>query len=327
MATVLVTGGTGLVGIHVVRALASNGHRVICFSRHALPDNSLRDAFFGTAAERVVFVTGDVRRVEDVEAAWSEHHPTHAVHAAAITPTPEMERAMSAAVVATNVAGTANVLDTACRHGAARVVCVSSAGVYGDTADDAPIEETSPLRGHALYAITKQTAERLCEYYERLYAVPIITVRVGWVYGTMERPLTGSREQMSLVYECARLALNNEEIRLHELDPVRDWIDADDLARAVMSLLFTDRLPHRVYNCAGPRGYRHAELLDTLARIVPVRYRRSPDLETPNVAPALTRWRRGPLSIERIVADTDYRPAVDLERGLRRYVEWVREWS
>jgi nucleoside-diphosphate-sugar epimerase len=327
MATVLVTGGTGFVGIHVARALALNGHRVICLARHALPDGSLRDAFFGTAAERIVLIAGDVRHLEDVQAAWSAHHPTHLVHAAAITPTPDMERAMAAAVVATNVAGTANVLDTACRHGAARVVYVSSAGVYGDTADDAPIEETSPLRGHALYAITKQTAERLCEYYERRYAVPIVAARAGWVYGTMERPLTGSREQMSLVYECVRLALKHEEVRLHDLDPVRDWIDADDLARAVMALLFTDPLPHRVYNCAGPRGYSHAELLDTLARIVPLRYRRSPDVETPSVTPALTRRRRGPLSVGRILADTDYRPAIDLETGLRRYVEWVGKRS
>lgn len=230
---------------------------------------------------------------------------------------------MAAAVVSANVLGTANVLQTACRRGATRVIYVSSAGVYGDTADAAPVAETAPLHGKGLYAITKQTGEQLCEYYERLYSVPIVAVRVGWVYGTMERPMPGSREQMSLVYECVRLALNGEELQLHELDPVRDWIDADDLARATSALLFAGVLSHRLYNCAAPRGYSHSELLDTLARVLPLRYRNSQDAHSANVAPSLTRRRRGPLNIERLLTDTDYRPTIDLETGLRRYVEWV----
>jgi nucleoside-diphosphate-sugar epimerase len=235
-----------------------------------------------------------------------------------------MERSMAAAVVSANVLGTANVLQTACRWGATRVIYVSSAGVYGDTSEAAPLAETAPLRGNSLYAITKQAGERFCEYYERLYSVPIVAVRVGWVYGAMERPMPGSREQMSLVYECVRLALNGEELQLHELDPVRDWIDADDLARATSALLFASALSHRVYNCAAPRGYSHSDLLDTLARVLPLRYRNSRDADSANVAPSLTRRRRGPLDVERLLTDTDYQPTIDLETGLRRYVEWVK---
>lgn len=324
MATVLVTGGTGAVGAHLVRRLALEGHDVICLSRHAAADDTRRDAFLGAAGRRVVFVPGDVARLEDLEAVWSQHHPTHVVHAAAITPTPAMERSMAAAVVSANVLGTANVLETAGRRGATRVIYVSSAGVYGETGDAAPVPEAAPLRGNSLYAITKKTGEQLCEFYERLSGVPVAAVRVGWVYGAMERPMPGSREQMSLIYECVRLALSGEELRLHELDPVRDWINADDLARAISALLFAGALPHRLYNCAGPRGYSHSELLDTLARVLPLRYRKSERADSANVAPSLTRRRRGPLSVERLLTDTGYRPSIDLETGLRRYVEWVK---
>ena len=68
---------------------------------------------------------------------------------------------------------------------------------------------------------------------------------------------------------------------------------------------------------------RQRELLDTLARVLPVRARLASDGDA-SVPPALTRKRRGPLSIARLTADTGYRPAYTLEAGLRQYVEWVR---
>ena len=325
--TVLVTGGTGSVGINLVRQFAMEGHRVICFSRRATEAAACRDQFLAPVRDRVVLVAGDVGRPDDLDQVWCQHHPTHVVHAAAITPTPAMERSLGPTIVAANVMGTLNVLEAASRAGAQRVLYVSSAAVYGDTDEKVPVREDTPLVGDGLYAITKQTSEKLCAHYDRLRGVQAVSARVGWVYGPMERPMPGSREQMSLVYECVRLALHGEEIRLQELNAVRDWIYAGDLARAISSLLFTDQLSHRVYNCAGPRGYRHSELLETLARVIPIRYCQSDSAHEATIPSALTRSRRGPLSIDRLLADTPYRPEIDLETGLGLYLDWVRQMN
>jgi nucleoside-diphosphate-sugar epimerase len=323
--TVLVTGGTGSVGINLVRHFAVEGRRVICFSRRATESAASRDQFLAPVRDRVVLVAGDVARPDDLDQVWRQYHPTHVVHAAAITPTPAMERALGPTIVAAHVMGTLNVLEAATRGGAQRVLYVSSAAVYGDIDERTPIREDARLDGDGLYSITKQTGEKLCARYDRLHGVLAVSVRVGWVYGPMERPMAGSREQMSLVYECVRLALQGEEIRLQELNAVRDWIYAGDLARAISILLFTDRLSHRVYNCAGPRGYRHSELLETLARVIPIRYCQADSTHEANIPSALTRRRRGPLSIDRLLADTRYRPEIDLETGLGLYLDWVRQ--
>ncbi len=135
--------------------------------------------------------------------------------------------------------------------------------------------------------------------------------------------MSGSRLTMSLVHSCARIALAGQEIRLAHLDPVRDWIHAEDVGRAVLAVLETATLPSRIYNLSGGVAVSHRALLETLGRVTPVRYRQVSEVEA-NVPPAVTGPRRGPLSITRLAAETGFRPHLDLERGLRAYVEWTR---
>jgi len=322
---VLVTGGTGSVGINIVRRLAQDGHDVLCLSRRAGEADPARDTFLSPVGDRVTLVAGDVACAGVLERLWGDHGPTHVVHAAAVTPTREMERATTRAIVAANLMGSVNVLDAARRGGCRGLVYVSSAAVYGEAPEDRPITEEAPLRAWGLYGITKEASEKLCAYYHELHGVPTASIRVGWVYGPMERPMPDSRHTMSLVFHCVRLALAGHEIRLAHLDHVRDWIYAEDLARAVGALLERDETGYDVYNCAGGRGYSHRELLDTLGRVVPLRYRKVDDPDQANIPPALTRARRGPLSSDRLLAATSYRPTVDLEAGLRMYVRWVEE--
>ena len=132
-----------------------------------------------------------------------------------------------------------------------------------------------------------------------------------------------SRHNMSIVHSCVRLALRREEIRLAHLDCLRDWILADDLAGAVSALLTRGDAGYRVYNGAGERGYQHRELLETLGRIVPLGYRQTDDAGA-NVPPFLTRRRRAPLAVGRLLDETAYRPRAGLEDGLRATVEWQR---
>jgi nucleoside-diphosphate-sugar epimerase len=320
---VLVTGGTGAVGANIVRALAAAGHDVVCVSRGADAADAALGRFLAPVASRVRIAAADVGDPASVDRLWAEHRPTHVVHAAAITPTPDMERRLGPAVLQVNVMGTVHILDAARRWAARRVVYVSSGAVYGESDEAVPVDETSAVKPWGLYGIAKDASERLCGYWGHLHGLDAVSLRVGWVYGPMERPMPGSRLTMSLVHACVRLALAGDEIRLAHLHPVRDWIHADDVGRAVMAVLERPTLAHRVYNVAGPEGYSHWALLDALSRAVPVRYRQVAEHEA-NVPPALTRSRRGPLAVARLMSDTGYRPRYALEDGLRQYVEWAR---
>jgi UDP-glucose 4-epimerase len=320
---VLVTGGTGAVGINIVRVLAGAGHDVLCLSRRASEADAARDRFLAPVAGKVRMVAGDVGDLASLDALWAQHRPTHVVHAAAITPTADMERTMAPTILQANIMGTAHVLEAVRRGGAQRVAYVSSAAIYGEYDETIAIEETMPVKPWGLYGIAKDASEKLCAYHAHLHGTDVVSLRVGWVYGPMERPMAGSRLSMSLAYECVRLALAGDEIRLAHLDHVRDWIHAEDLGRAVLAVLAAPALPNRVYNLAGDRGHTHRALLEALTRSVSVRYRQVPAGEA-NVPPRQTQKRRGPMSIARLLADTDYRQRYSLEDGLRQYVGWAR---
>jgi nucleoside-diphosphate-sugar epimerase len=268
-------------------------------------------------------VGGDVGDLASLDAIWARHHPTHVVHAAAITPTADMERTMAPTIVQANLMGTVNVLEAVRRGGARRVAYVSSAAVYGEYDEAVAIDEAMPVKPWGLYGISKDASEKLCAYHAHLHGTDVVALRVGWVYGPMERPMAGSRLSMSLAYECVRLALAGEEIRLAHLDHVRDWIHAEDLGRAVLAVLAAPALQHRIYNLAGDRGITHRALLEALDRSVRTRYRQVPEVEA-NVPPRQTQKRRGPLSIARLLADTAYRPRFSLGDGLRQYVGWIQ---
>lgn len=326
---VLVTGGTGSVGVNIVRRLAAEEHEVLCLSRRADEPDPLRDRFLQPVIARVRLIGGDVGDFERLRALCEDLRPTHVVHAAAITPTPEMEVAMTRTIVNANLMGTVNVLDAARAARTRRVVFISSAAVYGETDERQPITEDFPLAAQGLYAVAKEASEKLCALYHSLHGLETVSLRVGWVYGPLERPMKNSRSNMSLVYHAVRLALAGEEIRLVHLDHVRDWIHADDLAQAVHILLTQDRLLRPVYNISGGVGISHRALLETLNRVVPLRYAQVADPREANIPPQMTRRRRGPASITRLVSDTAYRPLYTLEAGLRAYVDWVRteEWE
>jgi nucleoside-diphosphate-sugar epimerase len=321
---VLVTGGTGAVGINIVRVLAEAGHDVLCLSRRAGEPDPARDRFWATARDRIALLPGDVGSAEVLAAIFEMHRPTHVVHAAAITPTADMERQSAPMVLQANLMGTVHVLEAVRRSGIRRLVYVSSGAVYGETDETVTVDETAPVRPAGLYAIAKDTSERLCAYLGRLHDIDWTALRVGWVYGPMERPMAGSRLTMSLAYACARLAAAGEEVRLAHLDAVRDWIHAEDVGRAVLAVLTRPSLPSRIYNLSGGVAVSHRTLLDTLGRVTPVRYRHVHEAEA-NVPPAVTRPRRGPLSIARLAAETGFRPHLSLERGLRTYVEWTQQ--
>ena len=158
MTRFLVTGGAGFLGINLCRALLARG--VAVRSIDIAPfDYPERDA--------VDEVRADIRDVTAVDRAMRDVEVV--VHCAAALP-----RASAAEIRSTNVTGTRIVLDSARRHGVARVVFISSTAVYG-IPDHQPIVETDPQRGVGPYGETKVDGERLCLEFRRAgLCVPIL---------------------------------------------------------------------------------------------------------------------------------------------------------
>jgi nucleoside-diphosphate-sugar epimerase len=319
---VLVTGAIGFVGINVVRCLAEEGDQVIAMYRSP-PDRTAID-FLAEVEHRVTLVPGDIEEVEGLSALVRDHQIDGIVHAAAITPRLETERAMPARIMRINFMGTLHVLDAARAHGVRRVIYVSSDALYGPIADPTkPVTEDTVPAAENLYGIAKIASEAVCRRYQTLFDMEIAAGRVCATYGPMERE-TRSRKGMSAIYQVAHAVLKGRGLSVRGLNVVRTWTHVEDIVRALVAMLKAPHLTYSAYNVSYGQVYSLQQVLDVFQKLEPeFRYVVVGEGETADIAYDESR-QRGPLDITRLRQDIGYEPRYDLESGVRAYMDWLR---
>ena len=317
--SVLVTGGTGFVGIHVTAQLAGLGETVVALSAEGELDGASLD-FLGRGRERVTCVKGDVLDLDAVRAVMERHDVDRIIHGAAITAIGDLEPEAARQAAVVNVGGTATVLEAARLARVKRFVHLSSASVYGATDPDVPLQEDAALAPRGIYGITKRAAEDVVRRYFELFAMKGAILRLSAPYGPLERP-NPLRTVMSPVFHWCRAALKGDEVELAD-DLVRDLTYVSDTARCVVLALLEADLKHQVYNASCGENLRFSDILAALARVRPgFRYR----LKEGGALSAFFRDSlRGPLSMKRAREDLGFTPQYDIETGLGRYLEWLQ---
>jgi len=320
--TVLVTGATGFVGLHLVERLLAAGARVVGVSQHE-PD-ALARRFLAGVPPAATFVCGDVRDRDLLLAISRREHADRFVHAAAITPSPEVERASPAAVVDVNLTGTVAVLEAARECRARRVVLLSSSGLYGPPdAADRLVTEDAPLQISGLYSICKLAGEHIGRRYATLYGLSVIAARVGTAYGPMERPMP-SRQGMSEVHALLHAAIHNTAVSVFGAGVRRDFCYADDVGEMLARLALARTLTWDTYNVGSGAAHAVRDAAAHVAQLFPGFAWRS--VEDPACADVvvLPAKARGALDCSRAIRDLDYRPRYQLATGLAAYAAWLR---
>ncbi len=316
--SVLVTGGTGFVGMHVTAQLADLGELVVTFSAEDELGVISRD-FLGPARQRVACVKGDVLDLDTLLATMERHGVDRVIHGAAITAIGDLEPEAARQAAVVNVGGTATVLEAARLVGVKRFIHLSSASVYGATDPDVPLDEDSDPAPRGIYGITKRAGEDIVGRYFELFGMEGAILRLSAPYGPLERP-NPLRTVMSPVFHWCRAAVNGEEVELAD-DLVRDLTYVADTARCVVLALFKPDLKHQVYNASCGENLRFSDILASLARVRPgFRFRLK---EGGALSPFFRDSLRGPLSMRRAKEDLDFTPRYDIESGLSRYLEWL----
>jgi CDP-paratose 2-epimerase len=329
----LITGGAGFVGSNLAHALLSEGERVV------IADNLSRDGVRHNAqwlrrehGDRVRLEKVDIREREQIgPLVRGARRVYHLAAQVAVTtsiddPVHDLE---------TNLIGTFNILEAA-RHAAdpPPVLFTSTNKVYGglDEVDVClrdgeyryadsrrGIDESAPLDFHSPYGCSKGAADQYVRDYARIYGVPTVVFRMSCIYGTRQ---FGTEDQ-GWVAHFARSLLAGTPITVYgDGCQVRDvlWIGdlVDAMRRASESM---DDTAGEVFNIGG--GERNAVsvrgVIEMLAGI------------TGREVPVLTaRWRPGDQKV--YVSDTrkagellGWQPTTELEEGLERLVEWLRE--
>lgn len=321
---VLVTGGAGFVGVHLLRGLAAAGWDVVATARRT-PD-ALTSAFLAPVADRVAWLQGDVTDAPWLTAQVGEQRLDAVVHAAAITPTAEVERDATRLVIDTNLTATVTVLDAVRAHGVPRLLVASSTGVYAGAGDalaarHAPRREDEVLEPRNLYAVCKLASERLLTAYAEIHGLRAASLRIGSVYGPMERA-TLSRSGLSLVAGLVAAAAQGRHLRVSHPEVGRDLIHAHDVAAAVIALLQAPRWSWTLYNLASPVAHQLREVLDLLAANSGLTWEASA-VEDADLALTPDRHRDA-VDLSRLVADAGFAPRVPLADGLAHTLAWQR---
>jgi len=227
---VLITGGAGFIGSHIVDACLHAGHEpfVVDDLSSGLLKNLPRD---------IPFFQVDIRDAAGLHRAFSQARPEAVIHQAAQMSVSRSVRepAFDAQV---NVLGLVNVFDQAVRVGARRVVFASSGGVlYGDVF--APAPEDTPAQPISPYGISKWVGERYLQFYAREYGLTAVALRYANVYGPRQNP----HGEAGVVAIFCQKMLAGEPARINgdgRYD--RDYVFGPDVAQANL-LALTSSLP------------------------------------------------------------------------------------
>lgn len=316
--TILVTGGTGFVGANLVQHLAQRGHRVVAFDLSAPP--RLVERYWEPVAGQIAVEVGSVTDPDRLQAVAARHSPTAIIHAAAVTTVNQAAEARAAGRgIEVNLMGTVRLLELARLIGVRRMVYVSSGGVYGATEPQHRVRENDPLQLRDLYAIAKESSERICRRYTELFGLDVVIGRLGQPFGPMERD-TGFRTVLSPIFQMARAALRQQPIRLARPDYQCDWTYTADLAEAIARLLEAARLNHPIYNLSNGQPRWLSEAAQHLSRLIPQTRLDWTDAEA--TIDVSCDPRRGPMDISLLQEDVGYQPAFSLEAGLVAALPW-----
>ena len=318
---ILVTGGSGFVGLNLLEQLLARGETVVNFSLAAPP--LAAHAAFATLPGALHHVDGDVRDAAAVETAMGERRICGVIHGAVVTAGRDRERRDAATIVSANVLGTVNVLEAARSHGVERFIYLSSASVYGANASiDEELSESSTIpRPESLYAITKYAAEGVSRRYRCFGEMEVVAARLSAVFGRWEHD-TGLRDTLSPPFLLTGAAQRGDRAILPD-ENRRDWIYGTDVATAVIGLLRASSLQHDLYNVSAGTSWSAADWAERLRSAYPgFSYRVAAAGEAGDEA--LATEPRSPLNIDRLLAETGFEPRFGLERALSDYLEWRR---
>ncbi len=313
MSQILVTGGAGFIGSHLVAELLAEGHEVVVldnFDDFYDPAIKRRNLEVLRGQERLRIVEGDIRDEKLVDGLFDTHAIGVVVHLAARAGVrPSIEQPVL--YVDVNLNGTAVLLEACRRHGIGKFIFGSSSSVYGNN-PKVPFSEKDPVdEPISPYAATKRAGELLCATYHALYQLNVFCLRFFTVYGPRQRPEMAIHKFTRLIDRGLPLPrFGNGESR-------RDYTHITDIVAGVMRAI--DRVQgFEIINLGGSKTTQ----LNKLISLIEGRLNKKANISELEECPGdvVATW----ADVSKAKRLLGYEPAVSIEDGVKRFVEWYR---
>ena len=344
----LVTGGAGLIGSHIVDLLVNDGWEVRALDN--LEPQTHRRGKPAWINQKTEFVHGDLRDRDTIAAALDKidvvfHQAAYGGYMPEITK-----------FVHVNSLGTAQMLEVIREKAlpVRKVVVASSQAVYsegagqcpehglvfpavrpveqlrkgdwqvhcplcGATTTSVPTPENAPVGGETVYGLTKVDQERLVLLWGKQLGIPTVALRYSCTYGPRQsifNPYTGV-----IAIFCTRLLNNLPPVLYEDGEQTRDFSFVEDIARANLLAAETDKLDGLAVNIGSGGGTPIREIAEQLSDVLKIDF-----------APEINGEFR-PGEMRHLISDTTlarsagYKPSVDLNEGIGRYIAWIRAQS
>lgn len=300
---VLVTGGAGFIGSHLVESLLERDCSVRVLDN--LHSGELENLGEYDENPSLRFIKGDVRDVEDVEKAVEGVDAVF--HEAAITSVPvSVENPVLTREV--NVEGTVNLLNKCEEFGVSKFVFASSCAVYGD-AEQLPIDEKTPLKPSSPYAESKLSGERKILERDELDTV---VLRYFNVYGPRQG---GGRYAGVIVKFLNRLKEDKPPIIFGDGEQTRDFVYIKDIVRANLLALESKEANGEIFNIGSGEAISINKLCETLLKITG-----KEEIKPKHEPPREGDIKHSKANISKVSEKLGYSPKFSLEEGLERLV-------
>lgn len=315
MKNILVTGGAGFIGSHLVDRLLSDNKTTVTvvddFNDFYEPDIKRANVSHHLTNDHYKLVEADIRNRQALESIFADRHFDCIVHLAARAGVrPSLSQPQLYAE--TNINGTVNLLELARANGVDQFVFGSSSSVYGINAK-LPFSEDDPIRQPiSPYAATKAAGELLCHTYSHLYRLRCVCLRFFTVYGARQRPDLA-------IHKFARLMTNGKPIPVFgDGTTRRDYTYIDDIIAGVIAAITYDESDFEVFNLGESQTVELRELISLLEK-------------TLDCHAIIDRQPSQPGDVPQTFADITkarqllgYDPQTKIDDGIKRFVEWFR---